>query len=55
MLQDMDHIEASCISYVKAGRFDQLEQNKIRVLPVTTLDIVMLTGQHDLLLSLCVM
>jgi len=51
MLQDMDHMEASCIFYVKIGRFDQLEQSKIRVLTVASLGIVMLTIHWDLMMS----
>jgi len=51
MLQDMDHIEASCVFYVKVGRFDQLEQSKIWVLTVTSLVQVMLTVYHDLMVS----
>jgi len=35
MLQDMDHMEASCILYVEVGRFDQFEQSQINVLTVT--------------------
>jgi len=29
MLQDMNHMEASCTVYVKVGTFDRLEQTKI--------------------------
>jgi len=47
MLQDMDHIEASCIFYVKVGTLDQLEQSKLCVLTVTKLGIVMLTVHDD--------
>jgi len=43
MLQDMDHMEASCIFYLKVGRFHQLERSKISILTVTSLGIVMLT------------
>jgi len=49
MLQDMDHMEASCISYAKVGRFDQFEQSKISVLTITSLGIVMLTINYDLM------
>jgi len=35
MLQDMDHMEAICIFYIKVGGFDQFEQSKISVLTVT--------------------
>jgi len=41
--QDMDHMEASCVLYVKVGRFHLLEQSKISVLTVTSLGILMLT------------
>ena len=51
MLQEMDHMEASCVFYVKVGRFDQFEQSKISVLTVTSLGIVMLTGHYDLIVS----
>jgi len=47
MLQDMDHIEASWVFYVKVGRFHQLGQSKISVLTVTSLPIVVLTVYHD--------
>jgi len=42
MLQDVDHMEASCAFYVKVGTFDQLEYSKICLLTVTSLGIVML-------------
>jgi len=43
MLEDMDHMEASCVFYVKGGRLHQLAQSKISVLTFTLLGIVMLT------------
>jgi len=49
MLQEMDHMEASWISYVKVGGFDQFEQTEIIVLTVTSLGIVMLTVDYDLM------
>ena len=49
MLPDMDHMEASCVFYVKVGRSDQLKQSKISVLTVTSLGIVMLTVHQDLM------
>ena len=55
MLQDMDHIEASCVLYVKVGTPNRLEQSKICVLTVTTLRIAMLTIHHDLMFSVCIM
>jgi len=51
MLNDMDHMEASCVLYVKVGRFHQLEQSKISVLTVTSLGIVMLPVNYDLIVS----
>jgi len=55
MLQDMDHIEASCIFYVKVGMLDQREQSKFCVLTVTTLGIVMITVQEDSTLGISFM
>jgi len=37
MLQDMDHIEASCVLYVEVGTLHRLVQYKIYVLTVTKL------------------
>jgi hypothetical protein len=51
MLQEMDHMEVSCMFYVKVGKFDQLEKSKICVLTVTLLGIVMLTVHYDLIVS----
>jgi len=51
MLQDMDHMEASIIFYVKVGSFDQFEQSKVSVLTVTSLAIVKLTVYYDLMVS----
>jgi len=51
MLQDMDHMEASCVFYVKVGRFDHLEQSKICVLTMTSFGIVMVTVHHNLMVS----
>jgi len=53
MLQDMDHIEASCVFYVEVGRPNWLEQNKICVLTVNTLGIAMPTVHHDMIFSVC--
>jgi len=55
MLQDMDHIEASCIIYVEVGTLNRLEQSKICILTVTTLGIAMLTIHHDMMFSVCFM
>jgi len=52
MLQELDHMEASWVCYVKVGRFDQFEQSKISVLIVTSLGIVMLTVHYDLIISM---
>ena len=54
MLQNMDHIEASCVFYVEAGTLNRLEQSKIWVFTVTTLEIAMLTVHHDLMLRVCI-
>jgi hypothetical protein len=51
MLQERDHMEASCVLYVKVGSCDQFEQSTISVLTVTSLRIVMLTVYYDLLIS----
>jgi len=48
---NMDHMEASCIFYVKVGTRDQLEQSKFCALTVTKLGIVMLTVQDDSIFS----
>ena len=55
MLQDMDHIEASCVFYVEVGTLNRLKQSTICVLTVTTLGIAMLTLDHDLMFSVCMM
>jgi len=51
----MDHTEASCVFYVKVGRYDQFEQSKIGVLTVTSLGTVMLTVHYYLMVSMCLM
>ena len=55
MLQEMDHMEASCVFYVKVGRFGYFEQNKISVLTVTSLGIVMLTVHYDMIVTMLFM
>jgi len=55
MLQGMDHMEASCVFYVKVGTLDQLEQSKFCVLSITKLGIVMLTVQIDSIFSVSFM
>jgi len=52
MLQDMDNMEASCVIYFKVGMFTHLEQRKIFCLTVNILGIVLLTVQHDLIVSI---
>jgi hypothetical protein len=51
MLQVMDNMEASCIFYVKVVTFTHLEQCKISLLTVNESGIVMLTVQHDMIVS----
>jgi hypothetical protein len=51
MLQEMDHMEASCVFYIKVGRFDQFKQSKLSILTVTSLGIVMLTVHYLLIVN----
>ena len=51
----MEYIEARCVLYVLVGRFDQLEQCKIKVLTITSLGIPMLTIYHDMMVSMYLM
>jgi len=55
MLQDMDHMEASRVFYVKVCTFDQHEQSTIFVLTIISSRIVKLTIYHDLLVIMCFM
>ena len=55
MLQDMDHMEASRVFYVKVYTFDQLEQSKICVLTVISVGIVTLIVRYDMIVSVCFM
>jgi len=55
MLQVMDNMEASCVFYVKVGTFTHLEQSKISLLTVNESGIVMLTVQHDMIVSVIFM
>jgi len=55
MLQVIDNVEASCVFYVKVDMFTHLEQSKIFLLTVNKSGIVMLTIQHDLIVSVIVM
>ena len=52
MLQDMDHMEASCVFYVKVGMLNWLDPTKICVLTVKTLGIAMLTVHHYMMFSI---
>jgi len=54
VLQDMDHMEASCVFYVKVGTLDQREQSKFCVLTVTKLGIVIITVQDNSTFSVSV-
>jgi hypothetical protein len=51
MLQEMNHMEASCVLNVKVGRFGQFEQSRISVLAITSLGIVILTVHYELKVS----
>jgi hypothetical protein len=51
MLEVMDNMEASCDIYVKVGMFTHLQQSKIYLLAVNESGIVMLTVQHDMIVS----
>jgi hypothetical protein len=51
ILQDMDHMQASCVLYVKVSRIEQLEQTKISIFTITLLEMFMLTVHHDLNVS----
>jgi len=51
MLQDMDHMEATCVFYVKVCTLNQLEQTKICVLTVILFRIVTLTVCSILIVS----
>jgi len=55
MLQDMDHMEASRVLYVKVRTFDQLEQSKICVLTVISVGIVTLIVRYDIIVTVCFM
>ena len=55
MLKVMDNMEASCIFYVKVGTFTHLEQSKISLLTDNHSGIVMLTVQHDMIVSVILM
>jgi len=46
MLQEMDHMAASCIFYVELGMIHQREESKICIFTFTKIEIVMLAVQH---------
>jgi len=49
MLQVMDNMEASCVFYVKVGKFTHLQKSKISLQTVNNSGIVTLTVQHDMI------
>jgi len=55
MLQDIDHLGASRVFYVKVRTFDQLEQSKICVLTVILVGIVTLIVRYDMIVRVCFM
>lgn len=55
MLEDMDDMEAICISYAKDGTVYQQEQSNIRILTVTKFGIIMLNVLCELVLSISFM
>jgi len=52
MLQDMDHMEASCVIYVKVGMSNWLEQSTICFLTITTLGIAMRNVHHYMMFGI---
>jgi hypothetical protein len=55
ILQDMVHMEATCVSYINVGTLNWLEQSKHCVLTDTRCWIAMLTIKHHMLYSVCFM
>jgi len=55
MLQVMDNMGASCVFYVKVSTFTHLEQSKISLLTLNRSEIVTLTVQHDMIVSVIFM
>jgi len=55
MLQVMDNMEVSCVFYVKVSTFTHLEQSKFALLTVNKSGIMMLTIQHDMIVSVSFM
>lgn len=54
-MQVLDNMEASCVSCVKVGTLDQLEQSNICVLADTKMGIVIITVQHDSIVTVSLM
>jgi len=52
MLEDMDHMEASCILSIKIGMPIRLEPSKICIVTVTTWGIAMRTVEHYVMFSI---
>jgi hypothetical protein len=55
MLQDIDSMEASCVFYVKVGKLNHIECNRIWLVTVNKSGIVRLTVQHDMIVSVSFM
>jgi len=55
MLQDLDDMEASCISYDKVQTFDQLVWSIICILNVSTMGIVRRNVRHGMIVSVSFM
>jgi len=55
MLQEMNHIEASCIVYVNDGTLNRLEHSKFCILMVSTSRLAMVTVHHHITCRACVL
>jgi len=55
MLQVMDDMEVSCVIWVKVSRFTHREQSEIALLTVNISEIMTLTVQHDMIVSVSFM
>jgi hypothetical protein len=55
MLDVRDNMEVSCIFYVTVSTFTHLEPRKIALLTVNNSGIMMLTIQHDMIVSVSFM
>jgi len=51
----MDSMEASCVFYVKVGKLNHLERNQIWLVTVNKAEIVRLTMQQDMIVSVSFM